>query len=372
MRIVAASSHLIPDFEPTGFSSLPDPDVLRLYITDGETSVIGSLYPPASALQEDTEQLAAALLRSLVPGSAVKFPEVLGTMRVSGPDWGLQEEHELVFTRPLPGTPLTTGAFADFPALVDDLAVFLATLHASDTAAVADAGLVAEEPLEVRDSLLADLDRGAATGRVPHTLLQRWETVLETAGVWHFLPAVLHGNLGVDALRSEGPRVVAVTDLDQLRVGDPALDLAAAADLLGTEDFSRLLDGYQRQRGTDDPHLLTRIGLISELSVLQLLLTTVDSGDEQGADEAVALLEQLAELGDADLQDTGTVLHGGQGEAELHAVDLGPADPGRDTAVRGDSGQPGTAGDDGELVDDESSEQSWPDDGDGNATSPIV
>lgn len=297
MRIVAASSHLVPGFEPTGFTRLPDPDATRLFITDGETEVVASLYPPATALREDTEQIAAALVRTLLPNSAIRFPEVLATLRVSGEDWGLVEEHELVLTRPLPGTPLVTSAFTEHPELVTELAAFLAALHSCPTDAVADAGLVTQEPLEVRDALLADLDRGAATGRVPHTLLSRWETLLETAGVWHFLPAVLHGNLGLDALRTDEGRLAAVTDLDQLRVGDPALDLAAVADLLEAEDFSRLLAAYLAARKVDDPHLVERIGLVSELSVLQLLLATVDAGDADGTEEAVALLEQLAEIG---------------------------------------------------------------------------
>ncbi|MCQ9368435.1 phosphotransferase [Brevibacterium sp. 91QC2O2] len=296
LHMAAAASHLVDGLSPTQFSVLDGTDRLRVLVGDGDRFVLASLLDPTDALEAQTEQVAAAVLRTILPSDSPAFPETLATQDLKPGTWSLDREYELRITRPLPGTPLSTAAFTEHPGLVDSLARFLARLHTADVAAVADAGLPTREPLEVRDSLLAELDRGAQTGKVPGALLQRWEETLETAAVWHFLPAVLHGDLGIDALRTTGDDLVAVTDLARVRVGDPAHDLAGVADLMSTEDFIRLLDVYLAERRMDDPYLVERVGLVSEMGVLGLLLACADADDAEGVDEAVELLRSLAEL----------------------------------------------------------------------------
>lgn len=294
LRIAAASAQLVEDFEPSGFAPLSDPRGPRLLLSDGQRSVVAALLGPAQALEAAAEQVAAAVLRAILPDSPVAFPTVLARQpmpRGFVPD----EEVVLQVSEPLPGAPVSTLDFRE-SALAPSLARFLAALHSADAGGVADAGLVAQESQEIREALLGELDRGAETGEVPGGLLGRWEEALETVSLWRFLPAPVHGDLSLEALRAQDGELSAVSELARLRVGDPAADLAAVSGLLDPDDFDAFLAAYAAARPAEDAGLSERIDFMSEFAVLQWFLAAVDAGDAEARAEAVALLWQLAEL----------------------------------------------------------------------------
>lgn len=298
LKIAAATAGILDGFEPQSWLALDDPRGHRVLVSDGERSVVAVLVPSAGAEGADAEEYAAALLRGLLPGTSVTFPQILGRLAVPAEQFDSRGE-EIRVCAPLPGTPASTVAFADSPALVTALAEFLAELHNADPGDIADSGLAVLDSAEERQRLLDALDAGAATGQVPSVLLSRWETALENVATWRFFPCAVHGGLSEDALRTEGGRIAAVTDLGRLHIGDPATDLAAVTALLHPDAVEEFFAVYRGHRAGPDPGLRTRVELRSELTALDWLLEARRGGDDGEIADAVALLASLAELTDA-------------------------------------------------------------------------
>lgn len=298
LKIAAATAGILDGFEPQSWLALDDPRGHRVLVSDGERSVVAVLVPSAAAEGADAEEYAAALLRGLLPGTSVTFPQILGRLAVPAEQFDSRGE-EIRVCAPLPGTPASTVAFADSPALVTALAEFLAELHNADPGDIADSGLAVLDSAEERQRLLDALDAGAATGQVPSVLLSRWETALENVATWRFFPCAVHGGLSEDALRTEGERIAAVTDLGRLHIGDPATDLAAVTALLHPDAVEEFFTVYRGHRAGPDPGLRTRVELRSELTALDWLLEARRGGDDGEIADAVALLASLAELTDA-------------------------------------------------------------------------
>lgn len=298
LKIAAATAGILDGFEPQSWLALDDPRGHRVLVSDGERSVVAVLVPSAGAEEADAEEYAAALLRGLLPGTPVHFPQILGRLTVPAEQFDSRGE-EIRVCAPLPGTPASTVAFADSPALVAALAEFLAELHNADPGDIADSGLAVLDSAEERQRLLDALDAGAATGQVPSALLSRWETALENVATWRFFPCAVHGGLSEDALRTEGERIAAVTDLARLHIGDPASDLAAVTALLHPDAVEEFFAVYRGHRAGPDPGLRTRVELRSELTALDWLLEARRSGYDAEVADAVALLASLAALTDA-------------------------------------------------------------------------
>ena len=96
--------------------------------------------------------------------------------------------------RPRGGLPLLPGHNLDFselpagPGIAAELGRAIAALHNTDPAVYEEAGLPSYDADAYRTRRLADLDRAAETGRVPTTLLTRWESALEDVTLWRFAP----------------------------------------------------------------------------------------------------------------------------------------------------------------------------------------
>jgi aminoglycoside phosphotransferase (APT) family kinase protein len=103
------------------------------------------------------------------------------------------------------------------------------------------------QPLALRDAatraaieqLHGVIDTAAATGA--------WEAALN-APVWHGAPVWVHGDLAPGNLLLQDGRLNAVIDFGGLGVGDPAVDLIAAWNLLTPE----ARDLFRRALGPDD------------------------------------------------------------------------------------------------------------------------
>ncbi|GAA4284069.1 hypothetical protein GCM10022261_16000 [Brevibacterium daeguense] len=301
LKIVAATAGLVEGFEPASWVPLPGPRGRCVLVSDGERSVIAALLTGPAIAEAESENLGAAVLRSLLPQSPVSFPHVIASSAVPAEPFDLDSAGQVRVTQLLPGAPVSGAAFAASERLVESLALFMAELHGADPEVLADSGLPVRDVDGLRESLLADLDRGAATGRVPAVLLQRWESALENVAMWRFLPCPVHGALSEDAIRTDGESISAISELGQLHVGDPAVDLAAISVLLDPAVFEQLFSEYQGRRAAADPGLRTRTEVLAELSALDWLLEAHRSGDEAELADAAALLESLAELAGEDV-----------------------------------------------------------------------
>lgn len=310
MRITAVAATLLDDFEPSSWTRLPDSDTDRILITDGDRSLVVTVAAHDRAAAAHAEHVAATALAPLLPADAPRIPHILAARTIEGEIVGHESDVTLTIADPMPGLPLSTAMFEEHPALVESLARAIALIHSADAGPIADAGLTVEESAETRDRLLADLDSAAATGRVPSSLLSRWETALEEVTAWRFLPVPVHASLGPDALWAIDGDVVAVSELARLRVGDPAMDLAAVSSMLTPEDFERFFRSYRAHRDPDDPGLRRRVGFHAEITVLEWLLAAVAAQDDAAIDDAADLLEALAEVTD-DTDVPGTEAHDG-------------------------------------------------------------
>ncbi len=173
------------------------------------------------------------------------------------------------------------------------LANSLAAIHSLPPAVVRDAGLPDFDSSSILNTKVEELDRIAATGRVPSDLLSRWEQALEDVALFRFHPTVVHGSINSDSLLLSGQEVVGITGWSNLRVSDPA------------EDFSWLLTGglpatiddvflnYRASRPGSDENLMQRAALYSELSIGNWLVYCVQKGDAQLIEDAEAIIEDL-------------------------------------------------------------------------------
>lgn len=297
LKIIALGVGALDSFAPRSWIRLSDPRGPSVLVHgENEAYVIRAVTAERKA-DEDAGHVAGAVLRGVSPDPAVVHPGVVATVVVDAEAVEMTSEASvsLLVSLPLPGIPATTEAIAQ-PGIRDSIATYLARLHDADPGELADAGLPVRDSTEIRERLLGRLDRAAATGKVPATLLARWESGLENAGHWHFLAGPVHGDLGLDALRTDGRTLVALTDLARLHVGDPAEDLAALAADYSTEDFAAFLASYRAASGRADASLKARTELLKEFDVLDLFVTAHERGDTALEAEALELLSSLAEV----------------------------------------------------------------------------
>ena len=148
------------------------------------------------------------------------------------------------------------------------------------------------------------MDQAATTGKIPPSLLRRWEHALEDVSLWRFNPCVVHGDLHEDNLLIEGSRVTAVTGWTDLRIGDPADDFAWLVASNEQDFVDSVLSSYtQARRDAPDQHLLRRAALSAEFALAQYLVKGIAAGDATMVAEAEGMLETLA----SDIEE-----HGGQ------------------------------------------------------------
>ncbi len=204
----------------------------------------------------------------------------------------------------LPGHPLDLAELPPGRGLAVELGKALAALHNTDPGLYEEAGLPAYDADAYRTRRLVELDRAAATGRVPTTLLTRWETALEDVTLWRFAATPVHGNLTgdhvlavfADERDSTTGAVKAMTGWEDAKVADPADDFAALVAEAPPAAVETVLEAYAHHRvERPDVNLLVRARLGAELGLLARLMDALARKDV-GAVEVLAT--QLRRLDD--------------------------------------------------------------------------
>jgi hypothetical protein len=174
------------------------------------------------------------------------------------------------------------------------LADAIAAIHQLDPSIVRSAGLPEYSSSDVLHGKVAELDKIAATGKVPAELLSRWEQALEDVSLFRFHPTVVHGAISKEAVLLDGQRVVGMTDFD-LKVADPAEDLAwiVGGGLQSTIEDTLL--HYRAARPSADENLMQRAALYSELELGSWLVYCLEQADESAIKQAEGLIEDLKE-----------------------------------------------------------------------------
>jgi macrolide phosphotransferase len=194
------------------------------------------------------------------------------------------------------GSPIDVGSVSGESELARSIGLAIAAIHKLPLAVVENAHLPEFQPEDILRARTAELDRFAATGKVPSALLSRWEAVLEDANIFRFQPSVVHGALNGDTvLEEDGRSVAGVLAWSSLKIGDPAEDLSW---ILGSENdpfADAVLAAYIANRGGVDASIRQRAVLYSEFERARWLMHGVNKGDQSIIDDAVEMLTTLAE-----------------------------------------------------------------------------
>lgn len=213
----------------------------------------------------------------------------------------LPEGGRAVVSPQLPGRALHLEHLGPGPGLAAEVGRAIAAIHELPPSTVEDAGLPVYEADEYRRRRLAEVDEAAKTGRVPASLLRRWERALEDVTMWRFRPVVVHGDLSADHILCTPERPVAVLGWSEAKVADPADDLAWLLVAAPHEAVDAIVEAYNlRRTELRDPQLGERALLAGELALARWLLHGVHMDDQAIVDDATAMLAELAEQTAAD------------------------------------------------------------------------
>ncbi|WP_376714817.1 phosphotransferase [Janibacter limosus] len=244
--------------------------------------------PAASARLEQSAALPALLARRLT----MPVPVVKGWVAL--PEGGRAAVHAYLTGRAIdlasiaPGLPPAVG-----------LGRALAHLHNLDRRVYEEAGVPVYEAEAYRTRRPAELDRAAATGRVPTGLLTRWEHTLEDVSLWRFTTTPTHGGIGSSTIPAtpddgEDPDVKSLLGWESARVADPADDLAALVGELHPDSLDTVLEAYAHARSDrPDQHLQERARLVHQMQLVRTMMSAVAAGDDDGAEEHARQLRRL-------------------------------------------------------------------------------
>ncbi|WP_338750851.1 phosphotransferase [Janibacter alittae] len=246
--------------------------------------------PAASAQLERSAALLAVLARRLT----MPVPAVKGWVAL--PEGGRAAVHSYLTGRLVGLEGIEPGS-----ALARGLGRALAHLHNLDPSLYEEAGVPVYDAAGYRSRRLAELDRAAATGRVPTGLLGRWERVLDDETLWTFTSTPTHGDLSTGTILAtpddgEGPDVKAFLGWESAQVADPADDIAPLLAALDAQAFDTVMEAYAHTRvERPDRHLLRRAEIIGEMQLVRTMMSLVGGGDDAGAEAAAAQLRRLDE-----------------------------------------------------------------------------
>ncbi len=250
---------------------------------------------PRSERAEQQQSADIVGVRALSQGVRSRLPFDVPTFAGNAPVAGTRA----VVSEFLGGTPVSSTGIDR--ALATSIGEAIAAIHGLPTSLVTDAGLPALTAAEAQHACLTLIDRAISTGLVPAALVRRWQAAGDDAGLWQFTPAVINGDLSADSFLATSADVSGILGWHDLRVGDPARDLAWVLGTRREGIADAVFDAYTRVRGQVDRRLRQRATLLSELEVARWLLHGTDTRSAEIVEDAVQMLSKLVDdvLGDA-------------------------------------------------------------------------
>ncbi|HET8602053.1 MAG TPA: phosphotransferase [Segeticoccus sp.] len=299
LALAALASSAVPGLDPQSVQEVrPRHDTnfetARIEDTEHRRWVLRAPLTAAAGAQQEAAQPLLRLVARRLP-FAVPVARGFAPVRDRG--------RAMVYPQPS-GHPLDWAALPAGTALAAEVGRAIAALHNLDPRIYEEAGLPSYDAEEYRTRLLAEVDRGAATGRVPTGLLTRWEHALEEVGLWRFGATPTHGNLLGEHVLADFPneqdagvgRVRAVTGWERAQVADPADDFASLVSEADPEAFDTVYEAYAHARiERPDQHLEHRARLAGELRLLTALLEAVAADDSRLVDARSSALRRLEE-----------------------------------------------------------------------------
>lgn len=296
LTLAALASAAVPGLDPDSVEGVVTPAVSPFdvaFVQDHEHRrwVVRSPRTPAASAQLEQS---AALLALLTRRLTMPVPAVRG--------WAaLPEGGRACVTSYLTGRLVDLESIAPGSRLAAGLGRVLAQLHNLDTRVYEEAGVPVYDAASYRTRRLAELDRAAATGRVPTGLLARWEGILDDESLWGFAATPTHGAIGPGTVLAtpddgEEPDVKGLLGWESAQVADPADDLAPLVGELHPEALDTVLEAYAHARvERPDQHLQRRARLVHEMQLVRSMMVAVAAGDDTGAEQRAAELRRLDE-----------------------------------------------------------------------------
>ncbi|MDJ0355558.1 macrolide 2'-phosphotransferase [Paenarthrobacter sp. PH39-S1] len=292
IELAAVATAAVPGLAPVACAPEPDDaadfDSAMLLDSDRKRWRVRSPKHPEASARLETELL---VLRAFSPGIRAELPFLMPTVA------GTVRRGELttfVYSH-LSGAPRSVEELAGGgTTLAKEIGTTMAAIHDLPPGLVNNADLPSYTANEFRQRRLNELDQAATTGKIPATLLRRWEHALEDVALWRFSPCVVHGDLHEDNVLVEDRRVTAVTGWTDLRVGDPADDFAWLVAINDQPFVDAVQEAYAAARKeSPDRHLLRRAALSAEFALAQWLVKGVAANDSRMVAEAEEMLRTL-------------------------------------------------------------------------------
>lgn len=294
MELAALASAAVPGLRPTAVAALADDgrDFAAALVRDEQNNqwrVRSPLHAEAAMRLETELQVLSGFSNAVRASLPFHLPSAAGAVRIG-------ELRTFVYNH-VPGRVVDlTTLVAMGEDTATDIGRTVAAIHNLDEAVVDLVNLPSYSAEQFRQRRLNELDQAASTGKIPVSLLRRWEHALEDTGMWDFEPVVVHGDLHEDHLLLDRGKVSGVMGWTDLHVGDPADDFAWLATVSNDDFKDHVLTSYERHRaGEADVHLALRAALSAEFALAQWLLKGLSTGDAEMVSQGQTMLEQLAE-----------------------------------------------------------------------------
>jgi len=260
---------------------------------DGGHWIIRAPRNPAAQAQQAADLVALA---ALTPGVRSRLPFAVPNYAGQaplGPTTAVV--YDFVFGSPVALADLT-------PTLAESIGRAIAAIHSLPSSVVGDASLPMLSSTDAQDAAISIVNRAAATGRVPVTLIDRWEQATSDAGLWQYQPTVINGALGGDSLLIADETVSGVLGWADLRVGDPAADLKWLLAGVHGSIADIVLDTYAEARQVAfDQQVRQRTMFYAELELARWLLHGSQVGSTEIMDDAADMMDKLVDKVNSDL-----------------------------------------------------------------------
>ncbi|TPW73157.1 phosphotransferase [Schumannella sp. 10F1B-5-1] len=191
------------------------------------------------------------------------------------------------------------GSKTPVSSLTADLAASIgqaiAAIHSLPTSCVTEVGLPSLGPVHAHQTSGALVAKAIETGLLPAALRERWEGALADDRLWQYQPTVINGDLGADTVLSHAEQVVGVLDWHELRVADPARDLAWLFSGRRSELAETAIAAYLQARPAADRQIGARASFYAELEIASWLLHGTQTRSTDIVDDAVRMLHGLVD-----------------------------------------------------------------------------
>lgn len=290
--LAALATSAVAGLDVVGAAPYPDDgfDSAVLLDRDGRTWVIRV---PRSAAAETEQSADLVALGALTGGVRSRLPFAIAGFAGQAPTDGTRA----VVLSYVDGSSSPVAGMG--PELAASVGAAIAAIHALPTSCVTEVGLPSLGPVHAHQTSSTLVERARATGLLPAALQERWEHALQDDQLWQFQPTVVHGALSGHTVLGDGVAVTGVLGWYELRVADPAIDLAWLFSGRRTESAEGAFATYLHARPGSDRQLAARATFYGELETAKWLLHGTATRDQAIIDDAVQLLHGLVD----DIQD---------------------------------------------------------------------